>query len=438
MTSTGRSGKILYLDAFAGAAGDMICASLIHLGVDVDALRSGLRALPLRGYRIWAEPAQRGPFAATRFRVEPESGGEWAPNQGIFRKIQVFPGVSVERAHDHDHAGEHAEGEHAQPERSWREIRAMLEAAPLPPRARARALAVFTRLAEAEARVHGATPEEITFHEVGAVDSIVDIVGATLALELLDVDHIVASPLPMGSGQIRSAHGLIPLPAPAVVEVLRGWPVVPGPPGREHVTPTGAALIAALAKPGTFPAMTVLGVGYGAGTRDPADVPNVLRAVLGQPAVPSSELSVELIEAQMDDLPGEHLPPLLDALFEAGAIDAFSTPVLMKKGRPGLLVTALASAASAPAVEVALLRHSSSFGVRRSSSARRVLDRRHERVATPWGEVRIKLGFLDGAQIHAAPEFEDVRTVARAAGVPVPEVHAAAVAAWRAGRSAAP
>lgn len=430
------SARVLYVDAFAGLAGDMLCAALLDLGADLERLRAELALLPLWGYRLEAPRVLRGPFSALRFLVEPLPP-EAAPLRAAAPSEEQLP-------HDHDHGHDHGHGhghahQHAhlhldpwpgQPHRSWRQIRAMLEAAPLPERARARALAVFARLAEAEARVHGVAVDEVAFHEVGAVDSIVDITGAALLLEQLGVDRLVASALPMGGGTARTEHGLIPLPAPATLEVLRGWPVVPGPPGREHVTPTGAALVAALAEPGPMPAMIVRGVGHGAGTRDPADLPNVVRVVLGEESAPSSPDRVEVLEAQMDDLSGEHLPPLLTALLEAGALDAFAAPVLMKKGRSGLFVQALATAATAEAVERALLRHGSTFGVRRHSATRRVLDRRHVAVATPWGEVRVKLGLLEGELLHAAPEHEDCLALARAAGVPVPQVHAAALRAF--------
>lgn len=427
------SGRVLYIDAFAGIAGDMLCAALLDLGADLDALRAGLAALPIDGYRLELRSVLRGPFSARRFVVEPALSEPLPRADDAHTHAHTYAHT---HAHTHDHGHAHAH-QHVtldpwpgQPYRSWREIRALIEQSGLTPRVKARALAVFERLAIAEARVHGVPVDDVGFHEVGAVDSIVDVVGACLLLELHDVGRLVAGPLPMSTGLITTAHGRTPLPAPATLEILRGWPVVPGPPGREHVTPTGAALVAALAEPGPIPAMTVLGVGHGAGTRDPPDLPNVVRVVLGQPTVSSSPEQVAVIEAQMDDLPGEHLPPLIEALLEAGALDAFAAPVLMKKGRTGLWVVALATRAAAPAVERALLRHGSTFGVRRTLADRRVLDRRHENVVTPWGEIRMKLGFLDGDLVQASPEFEDVRAVARAADVPVPQVHAAAVRAF--------
>ena len=437
------SGRVLYLDPFAGIAGDMLIAALLALGGDLAALRAALLALDLRGYQIRAEAVFRGPFAATRFVVEPDGA---APPSDAHDHSH---GHSHSHGHGHDHSHSHshsllqipvADGERSplpapdpwagQPNRGWAQIRAMIGAAALPPRAKARALAVFGRLAEAEGAVHGVPPDEVWFHEVGAVDSIVDIVGACLLLEQLDVDQIVCAPLPMGSGRIHTAHGWIPVPAPATLEVLRGWPVFSGPAGREHVTPTGAALVAALASPGAFPSMVIERSGYGAGTRDPADHPNVVRAVLGRPIDATSPERVTVLEAQMDDLSGEHAPPLLDALFAAGALDAYVAPVLMKKGRPGMLVTALATPARAAEVERALLRHGSTFGVRRQTADRRVLSRRHVAVETRYGPVRIKLGLLDGDVVHAAPEFEDVAAAAKAHQVPVPRVHAAAIAAW--------
>jgi uncharacterized protein (TIGR00299 family) protein len=307
----------------------------------------------------------------------------------------------------------------------------MLEAASLPTRARARARAVFERLCIAEGRMHGQPPESVHLHEVGAVDAIHDIVGCCLLLEQLDVDRVVCGPIPLGSGTVRAAHGRIPVPAPATVALLAGWPVHPGHPGAERTTPTGAALVAAIAEPGPLPPMVLESQGFGAGTRDPADHANVCRVLLGRPAHAPSPTDIVVLTAQMDDLTGEHLPPLLDALLAAGALDATAAPVLMKKGRSGLRVEALASPDRAQAVTEALLRHGSTFGVRQQVARRTVLDRWHESVETPWGSVRVKVGALHGEILHAAPEYEDVAAVARRAGVPVPRVH------WEAKRALA-
>lgn len=414
---------LLYIDPFAGIAGDMFCAALLHLGVPLDTLLEPVRALPIGGYTVSTHATTRGAFSATRFEVHKD-----------------FPehDHSHGHSHDHDHGHSHdhvgPEAWPGQPDRRWSSIRAMLESAPIAPGVRRRALAVFAALAKAEAKVHGTTVEDVHFHEVGAIDSIVDIVAACAGLEALGVDRIISAPPPLSGGEVRGAHGRIPLPAPATLEILSGWPVVAGAHGREEVTPTGAAILAALAEPGSFPAMTVRAIGYGAGRWDPKDKANVVRVVLGAAREADSARRVAVLEAQMDDLTGEHLPPLIDALLAAGAMDAYASPVLMKKGRSGLLVTALAPEQRAPGVEEAMLRHGSTFGVRRTTATRRVLDRRHERVQTPWGAVRIKLGQLDGEELHAAPEHEDVLACAAAAGVAVPRVYAAAVAAWHTAR----
>jgi uncharacterized protein (TIGR00299 family) protein len=441
------SGKVLYLDVFAGVAGDMFVAALLHLGADLDLVRAELAKVRVRGYRVRREAVSRGAFAATRFVVEPDgrSLSEAPTADEAEHGHDHGHGHGHGHGHDHGHGHGHDDGEApldptggfvGQPPRTWRQIRALIGESALAPRVKERAIAAFGLLAEAEGRVHGMPAEAVTFHEVGAVDSIVDILAAVIALELLEVDRIVASSLPMGSGVIRTAHGLIPIPAPATVEVLLGWPVRPGKAGMEQVTPTGATLIAALAEPGPMPAMTVRGVGYGAGTKDPPDMANVLRAILGEERPPSSALSVEVLEAQMDDLSGEHLPALLEALLAAGALDAIAIPVLMKKGRPGQLVVALAEPHAARAVERAMLRHGSSFGLRSHPASRRVLDRRFERVETPWGPVRVKVGHQDGEIVHAAPEHADVAALARETGLPEPRVYAEAQAAWYRGQRA--
>jgi uncharacterized protein (TIGR00299 family) protein len=412
---------ILYIDPFSGIAGDMFCAALIDLGLDISDLTEPLKALPIDGYTTSTHKTIRGAFAATRFEVLPtDTSTDDSHNHSHSH--------GAGHDHSHDHVG--PEAWPGQPDRRWSTIRKMLEESALSEGIRRRALAVFSALARAEASVHGTTVADVHFHEVGAIDSIVDIVAACAGLERLGVERIVSGPPPLSGGEVRGAHGRIPLPAPATLALLKGWPVRAGVHGREEVTPTGAAILAALAEPGEFPAMTIRATGCGAGKRDPKDKANILRLVLGEAREADSARSVEVLQAQMDDLTGEHLPPLIEALLGAGALDAFAAPVLMKKGRSGLLVTALCEDEAAAAVEEAFLRHGSTFGVRRSTARRRVLDRRHERVETPWGPVRIKLGMLGSEVLHCAPEHEDVRACALAAGVPVPKVYAAAIAAW--------
>ena len=385
--------RVAYLEPVGGIAGDMVLAALVGVGADLEPIAEALSDLGVPGISLTASTVQRGAFAAVHVNVE-------AANSG----------------HHHRH---------------WSDIRRLLTDSRLPERAKARALAVFERIAVAEGEVHGIPVEDVHFHEVGAWDSIADIVGVALALEQLEIDTLVASPPPLSSGSIQCDHGTMPLPAPATLRLMSGWPVRPGPHNLECTTPTGAGILAALATPGAMPTMTVSATGMGAGTRDTADPPNVLRVTIGEAKASEHADAVTVIEAQMDDLTGEHLPPLIEALLDAGALDAYATPVLMKKGRSGLLLTALARTEHVASVSDALLRHGSTFGVRHSSASRQVLDRWHATVDTPWGEVRVKIGALNGEVLHASPEYEDVQAVARAARQPAPTVHAAAVQAWR-------
>ncbi|MBN1336011.1 MAG: nickel pincer cofactor biosynthesis protein LarC [Deltaproteobacteria bacterium] len=382
--------RLIFLDIQAGCSGDMLVGALLDLGAPLDDVRRALEGLgPIQ---VAEETVQRGALAARRFVVR-------------------------------DPTSPHTHRTHA-------DVAASIEAAPLPPRVRERALGTFARLAEAEGRVHGVPPERVTFHEVGAIDSIADVVGACAALESLGVDRIVAGPVPLSGGTVLTQHGRLPLPAPATLHLLEGWPVCAGPGPGEHVTPTGAALLAALAVPGEPPAMVLRRTGTGAGSREDGPLPNVLRALLGE--VPPDGLEgdeVAVLETQVDDLPGAFVPPILEACLAAGALDVFATPVLMKKGRPGLLLTALASPGDVDSVARILLGHGSTLGVRVRYQARRILDRRFRTVATPYGPVRVKEALLPGAPPRPAPEYEDCALRAREHGVPVWEVHRAALAA---------
>jgi len=385
--------RTLYLDPVGGLAGDMLVAALLDLGADLDGIAAGLVDLGFGPLPVRTERCERGHLAARRFLVD-------APKE-------------------------------AHPHREHAEIAARIAAAPLPPRVRERALAVFARLAAAEGRVHGVPPERVAFHEVGAVDSIADVVGACLALEALDVDRIVVGSLPLGGGAVRTAHGLLPLPAPATLVLLEGWPVHAAPAPGEWVTPTGAALATALGDPGPLPAMRLLGVGVGAGARDGGPVPNVVRALLGEEQAEAlGEDEVEVLTASVDDLPGEWLPALQRALFAAGALDVLLLQGLGKKGRPAMEITVLAPPTLAQAVGAALLAHSSSLGLRHRRERRWTLARRVDAVATPWGPVRVKVALVPGQPPRPAPEHDDCAALAREHGVPLPEVYRAALAGW--------
>ena len=396
---------VLALEPVGGIAGDMMLAALLHLGAPRAALDDGLLALAeasgavdLRGTRVVAEPVEVSGIRALRVEV------------------RVPPEVRDREPHH----------------RPWRAIRELLGSAGLPERARELALLAFTRLAEAEGRVHGVPPDQVEFHEVGAVDSIVDVVGSALLVAALAPARIVCLPPPSGGGTARAAHGPIPIPGPAVLEVMRGRALRPSGPG-ERTTPTGAALVAAWTESAdSLPELSVQAVGYGAGTRRWEDAPNVLRAVLGatvrgQPGGGAGWV----LEANLDDLSPQLVAAALEAVLAAGAADAWIAPVTMKKGRPGHLLGAVVPEAARAAVEEALFRETSTLGVRAHRVERTVLDREVVEVATRYGPVRVKLGRRGGAVVNAAPEFEDCRVRAKEHGVAVKEVLAAALAAWR-------
>lgn len=378
-----------YFDCFSGAGGDMILAALLDAGADADRLADHLSRLGLHGVRPVVARAQRKGLAATSLTVE------------------VPPGD--------------------QPHRHLPEILAMIDAADLPRRAGENARAVFARLAEAEARVHGIEPERVHFHEVGAADSIIDIVGACVALELLGIDRLVCSPLPLGGGTVLCDHGELPVPTPATVELLRGVPTVPGPVREELTTPTAAAILSTLAASfGPAPAMELAAVGYGAGSREFGPLPNVLRVLLGHPAEAGDVDAVVELTANLDDCTGEVLGAALDALLAGGCLDAWACPVTMKKSRPAWQLSALCPPERADAAARIFFEQTTTFGLRRRTCSRQTLRREHRPVETPFGPVRVKLGRLDGRLVQVAPEFADALAAAEAHHVPVADVLAAA------------
>ena len=342
--------------------------------------------------------------------------------------------IEVSRTQRHGIDAKHVEvlapphGEH----RTWRDIRELIDGAALPARAQGRAQDAFRRLAEAEARVHGTTPEEVRFHEVGALDAIADICGVALALEDLAVDHIVVSPVPAPRGFTAADHGRLPLPPPATLEILQGT-------GAalygvdldvELVTPTGAALLATLADEfGPLPEMRLEAIGYGAGKRDIAEIPNLVRVLVGEAVASPAYATVSLIETNLDDLSPELVPDAAQACFAAGALDVWATPVQMKKGRPGIVLSALARPADEKKVAEALLRETSTLGLRIAQLRRWELDRDERTVEVAGESVRVKIGRLDGEVINVAPEHDDCAEVAARTGQTVKSVWAAAFAA---------
>jgi uncharacterized protein (TIGR00299 family) protein len=388
--------KVLYLEPVGGIAGDMFLAAGVDLGVPPEAISQALSGLQVPGWKLAVSRAVRHAISGTHLDV-----------------------VLDERE--------------AHPHRAYSDIRQLIEAAPtLSPRAKERALAVFRAIGEAEAKVHGVSIDAIHFHEVGAVDSIVDICGAAVVLDLLGDPEVYAAPPPLGSGTIRVAHGSMPIPVPATLELLKDVPVRFEGVG-ELTTPTGAALLKVLARIGQPPPdFIVERIGYGVGTKDFRDRPNVLRASMGRAEARAEGLWV--LEANLDDSTPQLLGYLLEHLLGRGALDAWVVPATMKKARPGHLLGVLVEGGAKETVMDTLLRESTTLGVRSYPVERTALQRDWVEVETPWGRVRVKRGLRNGVVLNAHPEFEDCRKVAEAAGVPLKQVMAAALAALGPGR----
>jgi pyridinium-3,5-bisthiocarboxylic acid mononucleotide nickel chelatase len=381
-----------YFDCFAGVSGDMVLGALLDAGGSAEALRAGLARVPLGPYELEVTGTERGGIGATQVRVR---------------------------------AG------HPQAARTWADLRGALGEADLPGPVRDRALATFGRLAEAEARVHRTPADQVHFHEVGATDAVVDVVGSALLLDDLGVTELWASPVATGTGLVRGEHGVLPVPAPAVLELLQGVPIHAGGVAAELTTPTGAAILAAAA--GRFaelPPMRVAAVGYGAGSRQHDELPNLLRVLLGERTADGPDGDGGLVlEANLDDMTPELAPWVLERLFEAGAADVWFTPIHMKKGRPGITLSVLCAPGSDAAVRELLWRETSTLGVRGLPVRKWMLERRVIAVAVPGGKVRVKLGLDGGRVVNVAPEYADCARLASATGRPLKDVMARAQAA---------
>lgn len=381
-----------WLDVTAGVAGDMVLGALVDAGADLaDVQRSVDLALP-GTVRLEAAVVQRAGLRATKIDV---------------------------RALTQNH-----------PHRRWTEIRTRIADAGLPEPVAVRASAVFRQLAEVEATAHGVDVDDVEFHEVGSWDSIADVVGTCAALHLLEVEEVVATRIALGSGTVRAAHGVLPVPVPAVLSLSEGWSVEGGGQG-ELATPTGMALVTTYATAqGPLPALDVVASGTGAGTRDPSDRPNVVRVVLGRRSTAeTSARPMVVVEANVDDLDPRIWPTVLTALLEAGAADAWLTPILMKKGRPAHVLSVLGDPQLAPALRDRVLELTSTIGVRQTTVERWALDRGWADVTVAGGRVAVKVAHRDGVVVHATPEFDDVAALADDLGRPVREVLGAAIAA---------
>jgi uncharacterized protein (TIGR00299 family) protein len=432
--------RIAYLDCFSGMSGDMFLGALIDAGVSPDVLEKTIAALNV-GARLEISKVNRSGITATKVDVF-VNGEKELPREEFWAQGEHS------LAHPHDHEHEHSSGDaHVHPHshsptgsragapalhehghgRSLKEIQKIIAAAAISESAKKRALDIFAALGAAEAKIHNEEIESVHFHEVGAVDAMIDIVGAAVGVEALDVEEIVCSPLNVGGGTVKCAHGVFPVPAPATVELLQGAPVYSSGIQAELLTPTGAAIVKTLASRfGAFPEMKIAKSGYGAGTRDFPGHANVVRLTIGE-AIPTlaaktSQETIAVLEANLDDLNPQVFGYVMDRLLEEGALDVFGMPVQMKKNRPGTLLTVLCKPEDAAKLTQLVFTETTTLGVRQRLEQRQVLARRWVTVPTPWGDVRMKTASMNGTVTNYAPEYEDCRRIATEQHVPLKAV----------------
>ena len=387
--------KILYLEPFSGISGDMMIAALLDLGLDFEELRTKLSLLPLHGYQLACQKCTRSGIQATKF--------------------------DVQTGHSHAH-------------RTFSDIREMIEKSGLTPWVKEKSIEAFRKLAEAEGKIHGQPPEKVHFHEVGAVDSIVDIVGTMIGVEAMMPVRIISSQVNVGRGTLECQHGIYPVPGPAAQELLRGVPTFSNSVEGELTTPTGATLLVTLVEEfGSPPAMKTQAVGYGAGTRQTPGNANVLRLSLGEPARNASvspEEQVAVMDATIDDMSPQVYGYFQEKALTAGALDVYATPIYMKKNRPALKVTCICSLADVDRIAELVFRETTTIGIRYTAAHRKTLSRQFQKVQTPFGAVTMKISSLDGRPVNFVPEFEDCRRLAMEKDVAVKEVQTAAMHAY--------
>jgi uncharacterized protein (TIGR00299 family) protein len=425
--------KTLYLDVFSGISGDMFIGALIDLGADARQLERELKKLKLGGYHLHVARKQKSGIAGVKFDVHLADAHEH------------HHGHRPDHRHDHH---DHGQDQHHDENRTFEEIKKLIGRSKLSAWVKKKSVAVFQRIAEAEGKIHGLPPGKVHFHEVGAVDSIVDIVGACIALEMLGRPRVLAAPVVEGTGWVDCAHGRFPVPAPATLAILgaRGVGVTQCDEPHELVTPTGAALLAEFAENfGPMRSLVAEKTGFGLGTRENQTRPNVLRVTLGESRVEgrgsrakSEERDwetdrVAVLETNLDDVSGEILGHFVETALTAGALDVFYTPIQMKKNRPGVLLTVLCAETDADKFSEMILRETSAFGVRRTMAERRKLRREFTRVKTPLGEMTVKIGRLNGKVVQSAPEFESCKKLALRAKIPLKRIYEAALKAAKTG-----
>jgi uncharacterized protein (TIGR00299 family) protein len=423
--------RIAYLDCFSGISGDMFLGALVDAGVPAEVLRQTVAELKV-GARLEVSRVQRSGISATKVDVRVRGKkdrpriaqpGTAVPHKHSHHEHPAQPRAAVPHSHEHGHRG-------------LKEIREIISRTGLPAGVQTTALSMFEALGAAEAKIHNVSVEKVHFHEVGAADAIVDIVGAAVGAEVLGVEEWVCSPLNVGSGAVACEHGRFPVPAPATVELLRGAPVYSSGIEAELVTPTGAAIVKTLAaRFSSFPAMKIAATGYGAGTHDFYEHSNVLRLTVGEAASESraaapGQDTVTVLEASLDDLNPQLFGYVLERALAAGALDVFATSVQMKKNRPGMLLTVLAKPKDASKLAHLIFAETTTLGVRLREERREVLQRRSLSVKTPWGAVRLKVASLNGSVANFAPEYEDCRRIAARRRLPLKTVMQEAVRAY--------
>ncbi|MGG6439730.1 nickel pincer cofactor biosynthesis protein LarC [Saccharococcus caldoxylosilyticus] len=410
--------KILYLDCFSGISGDMMVGALVDAGVSPERIETELKKLPISGYKLqWSKVIKKG-ISATKLDV--------ILDDNYRDKHDAY-------SHHHDSLNHSTLHSH----RHYSYIVDMINHSELHPEVKKRSQQIFHAIATAEAKIHHIPVEKVHFHEIGAIDSIVDIVATAVALEELKIDQIISSPIPVGSGYIDCAHGTYPVPAPATLEILRNVPIKASKLPFELTTPTGAGIVKSqVTSFGPIPTMTISYIGYGAGTRDLPNQPNVLRVVVGEMAdalleheysLPLQQEIIHILECHVDDMSGEALGYVMEGLFQRGALDVFYTPIFMKKNRPGVLLTVLASSNSVEECEQFIFKETTTLGVRKNICTRSILGRNSVSVPTPYGNIRVKQAIQNGKIIRQVPEYEDVKKAATDHQAAFLEVYTAAV-----------
>ncbi|MGG3562378.1 nickel pincer cofactor biosynthesis protein LarC [Neobacillus rhizosphaerae] len=433
--------NILYLDCQSGISGDMTLSALIDLGADITYIREQLMKLPIDPFSLNVKQVDKKGMSAKQldlhFKEEVHVHDAHLHDHGHHHHHEDHSHSHSGHHHHHvDHSHTHGEHhhhhgghEHSHSEhhhhshRKASTILNMINESELPLRVKERSSAVFQVIAEAEGKIHGMDPRDVHFHEVGAMDSIIDVIGVCLALENLDINKIIASPVPTGYGKVMMAHGLYPIPAPATAEILRGVPLADFHVKGELTTPTGAGFLKALVDDyGHMPAMSIERIGYGAGKKN-FEHPNVLRVLLFQAKDEPQRETISILECQLDDITGETLGYVMEKVIKNGALDVFFTPITMKKSRPGSLITVHTKPQDSLAMEDLLLKETSTFGVRKSEWSRRILSRRFEKIETIYGNLTVKIGYEGGKIYKITPEYEEIKEAAIAFNVPLLEVY---------------